>query len=313
MSNQRKQIVIGNGVLGRAVAGLLASGGQRPTVLSRTGSPSELWDSRVCDARDTAQLASHLDRPTTLYLCAAPPYWRWAAEFPPLVEGIAAACTGRVVDILYADNLYAYGAGPTPFTEGQPYRPCSRKGEVRRRVAERLMALHGQGALRATVLRASDFFGPGVVLSCAGRAVVERALAGKPAYLIGDPDVPHAVTYVPDFARALVRLAAADDAFGGCWHVPSHNLPSLRSLVEGYAQRGGQAGRVKTAGPLLMSLVGLFDPTMRELREMLYLFDRPCTIDSARTERRFDLRATPLDEAIDATVVTVAQVRAETT
>lgn len=305
MLEHRKQIVIGNGVLGRTVACLLAAEGMRPTVLSRSGSRAELWDGRACDARDAAQLAAHLDRPATLYVCAAPPYWRWAEEFPPLVGGIAAACAGHVVDIVYADNLYAYGDSPPPFTEGQPYRPCSRKGEVRRAAAERLMALHGQEALRSVIVRASDFFGPGVTQSCVGRAVVERALAGKPAYLIGSPDVPHAITYVPDFARALVRLARADDAFGACWHTPSHNLPSLRSLVDAIARRGGHPGRVKVAGSLLMGLIGLFNPAMRELREMLYLFEKPCAIASDLTAGRFALRASPLDEAIDATVASV--------
>lgn len=312
----RRQIIIGNGVLGRTVARLLASRGERATVLSRHGGTSPLWDAAACDVRDAAQLAPHLDAPATLYVCAAPPYWRWAEEFPPLVAGIATACAGRRVDLVFADNLYAYGASPGPFTEGQPYRPCSRKGEVRRAAAEALMALHGQGELRAAVVRASDFFGPGVEQSCVGRAVVERALAGKPAYLIGNPDLPHAVTYVPDFARALVRVADAGaeagaqagadhDAFGACWHTPSHNLPSLRSLVEAFARHAGQPGHVKVAGPGLMRLIGLFNPAMRELREMLYLFERPCTLAAERTAHRFDLRATPLDDAVDATVASV--------
>jgi nucleoside-diphosphate-sugar epimerase len=300
--DHRKQLVIGNGVLGRSVATALCAAGLRPTVLSRQGGGAPGWDAQVCDVRDGRGLAAHLTGPTTLYVCAAPPYWRWPQEFPLLAEGIAKACAGRDVDIVYADNLYAYGDSATPFTEGQAYKPCSRKGEIRQQVVCRLMALNGQGGVRSTVVRGADFFGPNVLQSSLGKAVVDGALAGKPIYLVGNPDVAHAVTYVPDFAAALVQLGAAERAFGRCWHVPSHNLSSTRSFVEAVARRGGHVARVKTVGPLMIKALGLFNPAMRELREMLYLFDKPWSLASDLTAQTFGLSATALDEAIDATV-----------
>jgi nucleoside-diphosphate-sugar epimerase len=301
MSNVQ-HVVAGAGVLGRGVADLLASRGIRAKVLSRSGTKADGWDSAVCDLRDPRQLAEHLSGPTTLYVCVAPAYWLWKKEFPAIADGFASACSGKDVDIVYADNLYALGQSSTAYTEDSPYRPCSVKGSVRQNVAERLMALNGLGSLRTTIIRAADFFGPGVEQSSVGNAVIGAALSGKSAYVVGSADVAHAITYLPDFAQAMVTLSMQDRAYGSIWHAPSHNPSSLRWLIEQIAARGAHPARVSVAGPLMMRMIGLFNPAMRELREMLYMFDRPCLMSSERTCAEFGLAATDIDTAIDATV-----------
>jgi nucleoside-diphosphate-sugar epimerase len=301
MSNVQ-HVVAGAGILGRTVADLLASHGTRAKVLSRSGTKGKGWDSAVCDLSDPRQFAQHLSEPTTLYLCVAPAYWLWKKEFPAIVEGIVSACRGKDVDIVYADNLYALGHSSTAFTEDSPYRSCSIKGSVRQDVAERLMALNGQGDLRTTIIRAADFFGPGVEQSSVGNAVVGAALNGKSAYVVGSADVPHAITYLPDFAKAMVELSLHDRAYGRIWHAPSHNVSSLRWLIEQFASRGDHAARISVAGPVMMRVIGLFNPAMRELREMLYLFNQPNAISSDRTNAEFGLAATDIGTAIDETV-----------
>jgi len=48
--------------------------------------------------------------------------------------------------------------------------------------------------------------------------------------------------------------------------------------------------------------LGLFSPVMRELQETLYQFDRPFVVDSSAFTREFGVVATPLDEALAATL-----------
>ncbi|MCB1956572.1 MAG: NAD-dependent epimerase/dehydratase family protein [Rhodocyclaceae bacterium] len=300
--NHRNQIVLGCGVLGRAVARQLLERGGRPRVLSRRGTPVPGAESAACDAADGAALAAHLDGPATLFICAAPPYWRWTEEFPKLVAGIEAACRGRDVRIVLADNFYACGSAATALTEHSPANPCSHKGEVRQLVANRLMALHGVGDTRTCVVRAADFFGPGVEQSCCGEAVVKAVVGGKPAYLLGRPEVPHAVTYIDDFARALCTIADDESAFGQTWHAPVHNLAGTGALVEALARQAGKPAAIKPVGPLMMTLIGLFSPAMRELKEMRYLFENPFVVSSAATESRFGLSPTPLEEAVGRTL-----------
>lgn len=297
-----KQVVLGNGVLGQSVARLLVRGGRCPLVLSRRGDVTGNWATARCDASDPAQLAAHLERPATLYLCAAPPYMRWRDEFPRLADGIARACSGRRVDLVLADNLYAYGESATPFDERSVCRPRSNKGRIRHALAQRLMSLHGDQGVRVAIVRAADFFGPGVGQSSVGAMVVGSALAGKPTYLLGNPDLPHAITYVEDFARTLLAVAADAAAFGATWHAPSHNLASTRGLVAMLARHAGREVAIRPVGPWMMRMFGLFNRDMRELLEMRYLFEQPLAIAFEATARRFNLAATPLDQAVAATV-----------
>ena len=55
-------------------------------------------------------------------------------------------------------------------------------------------------------------------------------------------------------------------------------------------------------GKLMLALGGLFIPAARESVEMLYEFEKPFVVDSNKFERTFGVAATPIGEAIKATV-----------
>ena len=64
----------------------------------------------------------------------------------------------------------------------------------------------------------------------------------------------------------------------------------------------GRDIKVQVAPRLILKLMGLFNPTVRELDEMLYEFEKPFVVDGSKFERAFGLRATPFEESIPATV-----------
>ena len=96
--------------------------------------------------------------------------------------------------------------------------PTAARGPDRRRSDDRRVE---QRRVRASIGRGSDFFGPFAHQSTVGDQVFARALAGKPARMLGDPDTPHTVTYIEDFARALATLGEREEALGEAWHVPN--------------------------------------------------------------------------------------------
>jgi len=99
--------------------------------------------------------------------------------------------------------------------------------------------------VRATAVRASDFYGPDGATSVLSTLGVARLLAGKPALASYPPDYQHDFTYVPDFAPALVTLIdALDDAYGQAWHVPNAPTQTLRQLVSLAAQMIGVRPRL---------------------------------------------------------------------
>jgi hypothetical protein len=98
--------------------------------------------------------------------------------------------------------------------ENLPLHPVGPNERIRAQVAEALMAAHRHGKVRAAIGRGSDFFGPHVVTSTVGERVFARLVARKAAQVLGNPDAPHTVTFIDDFARALVILGSRDEALG---------------------------------------------------------------------------------------------------
>ena len=115
-----------------------------------------------------------------------------------------------------------------PLTEDLPSRARGRNGRTRARIAADLLAAHADGRIRAAIGRGSDFFGPHAHQSTVGDRVFARAVADKPAQVLGNPDAPHTVTYLEDFARALVTLGEREEALGNVWHVPNAEAVSMR-------------------------------------------------------------------------------------
>jgi nucleoside-diphosphate-sugar epimerase len=215
-----------------------------------------------------------------------------------IVEG--AASSGAT--LVFGDNLYAYGPVDGPLTEDLPQRAQGPNGRVRAEIADALLRAHEDGRIRAAIGRGSDFFGPHAHQSTVGDRVFARAIEGRPAQVLGDPDLPHAVTYIEDFGRALVTLGEREEALGKIWHVPNAETITMRAFVQIVFNAAGQPARLRAAPRWEIALAALFNPTVRAVREQLYQSERPWVVDSSRFERTFGWSAAPLPEAAAATV-----------
>ena len=85
---------------------------------------------------------------------------------------------------------------------------------------------------------------------------------------------------------------------------------TTRELAGLVHRAAGQARvRVRQVPPLLLRLVGLRDPAVREILEMAYLFEEPFVVDSSRITAELGVRATPAEQAIDETMAGYAESR----
>lgn len=305
-------VVLGAGALGQAVARQLVAGGKRVRLVSRSGrapfGPS-LQDSAPhglehvpADVTDPARLREALSGAGVVFHCAQPPYTQWNERFLPMTEAILAASADAGAKLIMGDNLYMYGPVTTPMTEDLPDLATSSKGRTRARMAQALLEAHRQGRVRVAIGRAADFFGPGVRDSYVGRSLFEAALAGKRFGALHDLDAPHTFTFIDDFARGLVTLSEREEALGHAWHVPSAPTISTRQFVTMVYEQAGNPPRFQVANRPLVSFLGLFNPMMRELKEMLYQFDAPFRMDHSRFEKHFGGEPTPHAEAIRQTL-----------
>ncbi len=298
-------VVVGAGPVGSTPARLLAAEGHEVVVVTRRGAgPEAAGVTRTAlDATDVDALARVTEGAAAIYNCVNPPYHRWAVDWPSLHHAFLGAAERAGAVLVMMDNLYAFGpSAPMPLREDTPMAAQGRKGATRRAMATELLEAHAAGRLRATLARASDFYGPGVVDAMLGERVMPRVLAGRKVSLLGDLDAPHAFSYMPDVARTLVALATDERAWGRAWHVPNAPALSTRRTVAALADAAGTQVAVGRIPWTAVRALGLAVPAMRELQETRYQFDRPWLVDSTRTERTFGLTATPLDDAAAATV-----------
>ncbi|HYN73383.1 MAG TPA: hypothetical protein VES60_12860, partial [Nakamurella sp.] len=122
--------------------------------------------------------------------------------------------------------------------------------------------------------------------------------------VLGDPDQPHTYTYIPDIGEGLAVLGEHPDAPGEIWHLPNDpDTRTTRQLVEIiYRDAGRPGGKVRTVPAFVLRTMGLFNPMMRELLEMQYLYAEPFVVDSTKIATRLGVRATPIEQALSDTL-----------
>ncbi len=153
--------------------------------------------------------------------------------------------------------------------------------------------------MRIALGRAADFFGPRVLNSALGDRVFPFVLAGKSIQLLGNLDLPHSYSYIGDVARGLALLGERDEALGRVWHVPVVTpVVTQRDM----AQLIGKPVHIQALPKLAIQAFGLFNPFIYGMVEMFYQYTEPQIVDANAIEQAFGLHATPLDEAIRATV-----------
>ena len=114
-------------------------------------------------------------------------------------------------------------------------------------MTQALLSAAEAGRVRIAIGRASDFFGAGVTESTLGERVFGNALAGKRADFIGNHDLPHTYSYVPDIAAGLATLGTDDRAVGDVWHLPGPETVTTRQIVALIAGRSDTRSRAHGA------------------------------------------------------------------
>jgi nucleoside-diphosphate-sugar epimerase len=136
-----------------------------------------------------------------------------------------------------------------------------------------------------------------------GKQVFEAALTGKTANVIGPLDVPHEYVYVPDVAPVIADLFERPAAFGQTYHLAGAGTITTREFIAEVERAAGTRVRTLVAGKTMLQLLGIFNPLMRELVEMHYLFTEPVVLDDSLLRTVLpNMRKTPYQAGIAATV-----------
>ena len=286
----------GSGSVGRPLVEELLAGGRRVRAVTRTEfhDPPEGVETLLADVAVADGAAAACQSAAVVYNCV----------FPPANAAVISACTVSDAKLVLADSLAMYDCCSGPMSETTRYDLGNREsGRTRAEMEQRLMSTQRKGDVRATIGRASDVYGPGVIVSVVGSAVFRAALDGRASTMLGDPDMAHTYTYNRDFARALATLGESDRADGAVWHVPSAETVTTREfLTLAYAEAGTRL-KMRALGPTSLRLMGLLSRQVRRARrEKLYQFQSPFVSDHAKFEAVFGSDTTPHPQAVAETL-----------
>jgi nucleoside-diphosphate-sugar epimerase len=298
-------VIFGTGPVGCWTARALRSQGRAVRAVNRSGTRPGLMPADVemakADVADPTQAATAATGASVVYQALNPPYHLWHEFFPGLQTAALAAAKTANAKYVSIENLYMYDSSK-PMTEASRVAPVSRKGALRQQMAEEVMAAHARGEVRTTALRSSDYYGPGVLGSALGERVFGNLVTGKKAQLSGSTKMPHSFSYIEDVGLAAAALGTHDKALGQVWIAPHAPASTQGQMVAEACRVLGVEPRISVVSPLMMRVVGLFIPAARASVEMMYEFTAPFVVDSSRSEREFNLSATPVPVAIERTI-----------
>jgi len=319
-------LVIGaTGGFGGAVAARLLASGWRVRALHRNPEAARAATGLAADwvkgdALQAADVAAAAEGVQAIVHAANPPGYRnWAGLVLPMMENTIAAARRSGARILLPGNVYNYGPdvfesgafGPL-IAEDAPQHPMTRKGKIRAEMERRLRQA-GQDGVKSLILRAGDFFGPATDSSFLARGIIQ---AGKPVRAITYPgplEVRHGWAYLPDLAAAAVQLLdrEADLSAVASFHFAGHALTG-HELVAAFGTVIGRKLPVRPFPWFMLSAIGPFNETFRELAEMRYLWRETVVMDNARLVRELgDEPHTPIEQALAATLAGLGSLQAE--
>ena len=114
--------------------------------------------------------------------------------------------------------------------------------------------------------------------------------------------MPHTYTFVRDIGRGLVTLGEHDEALGEAWHLPAAETLTTRQFISLVCDAAGHEPNIAPSPKLIMTVLGLFNPAVREVLKVLYEFEEPFIVDHSKFERAFGADVTPHREAITETL-----------
>jgi nucleoside-diphosphate-sugar epimerase len=301
------QTILGaNGVIAQELSKILPQYTTQLRQVSRNPRKVNTTDQLVAaDLLDFSQTKRAVEGSEIVYLVAGLPYQTklWQAEWPKLMQNVINACKENKSKLVFFDNVYAYGKVNGAMTEETPFNPCSKKGEVRAKVASMLLDEIKRNNLQGMIVRAADFYGPGALLSLTHQSVTLKLKENKTPQWIGDPKKIHTFSYTPDAGKTVARLANTPSAFNQTWHaLTSKEKITGEQYVRIACELMGRPYKVQALPKFGVRVLGLFIPVLREFVEMMYQFEDDYIFDSTKFEKSFNEVATPYQNGIAATL-----------
>lgn len=287
-----KHTILGaGGSIGNALTYELLKSKEDIRLVSRSNysiSGTESFKADLISYDDTLKSVQNSD---IVYLCAGLPYDSkvWAELWPKVMQNTINACKSVNAKLIFFDNVYMYGKVVGKMTETTPFNPCSRKGEVRAKIAMDLENEINNKNINAIIARSADLYGPyATKTSVPYILVIIKLMNRKSAQWMIDINKLHSFTFTIDAAKGMVMLANCFDCYNQTWHLPTSDPIYGKSFIELVAKELGIAPDYTVLKKWMVKIIGFFNKTVYESFEMLYQSEFDYCFDSKKFNTFFD-------------------------
>jgi nucleoside-diphosphate-sugar epimerase len=279
------------GAIGRSVAAALDARGipfravgrskaRLSEAFGRLKTARELVSADLADPADARRAARGVE--TIVYTVGVSSYAQFALHPQLMRTTLEAAQAEGVRSLLLVSSVYSYAAGSGGLVnESYPRTPPSRKGALRKEQEDLVSTAHAEGRIRGAILHLPDFYGADAENSLAS-LIFTAALTEKFATVLAPIDTPHEFVYTPDVGPVILDLIARDEAWGAHWNLAGPALITVRDFALNVFRSAATKPYLLPANRTVLTALGYFNPTMRELIELSYLQSNPVNLDDSR-------------------------------
>ncbi len=302
-----KHTILGvGGSVGNALAYELLNKSEKVRLVSRSGFSIQGAEIFKADLNSYNETLKSIEGSNVAYLTVGLPYNSkiWDEKWPVIMQNTIDACKKSGVKLIFFDNVYMYGKVNGEMTENTPYNPCSKKGEIRARVATMLEEEMKNDNIKAVIARAADLYGPfGTKTSLPFIFVIDKLMKGKKAQWLVSDNKKHSFTYTIDTAKGMVLLANNEESNNQIWHLPTYN-PAItgKEFIELVAKELNVEPNYSILKKWMIKMAGFFDRTISEVYEMLYQNEDDYIFNSTKFNNFFNYKPKTYSEGIKETI-----------
>jgi len=302
-----KHTILGaGGSIGNALTYELLKANENVRLVSRSNYSITGTESFKADISSYEETLNSLQDSDVVYLCAGLAYELkvWRELWPKIMQNAIDACKKVNTKLIFFDNVYMYGKVDGKMTETTPYNPCSKKGEIRVKIATMLENEMKQKNINAIIARSADLYGPFATKnSVPFILVIDNLMKGKKAQWLIDVNKTHSFSYTIDSAQALHLLSGRDECYNQVWHMPTCN-PGIygKTFIELVAKELGIDAKYSVLRKWMVKMAGLFNKTVNESYEMLYQSEFEYYFDSTKFNDFFNFKPMTYPEGIKETI-----------
>ncbi|EQB37107.1 MULTISPECIES: SDR family NAD(P)-dependent oxidoreductase [Virgibacillus] len=236
-----------------------------------------------------------------IFQCANVKYQEMEGKLHLLGESVMKAADILGKKIVIVDGIYVYGHQIAKGDENHPQQPHTKKGELRVKFEKLIFSNKWENA-KALIVRLPDYYGVTSQNSYL-QPTLEGMAAQKVTFFIGNLATPREYVYLPDAAMMIINIAEKEDAYGENWNIPGSGLISGKEIIQIARKVTGNRKIVIPLNKSIIRLIGLFDPFMREVVEIMYLTKEGFVLSGEKYEKRIGpVPATPFQKGLEETL-----------